>query len=333
MPNRTRSDFAHFYATVLVKDLKPLEAMRKTALRHVIIVGAMGAAILAGSVAFTAANHFGFGPIAIGVVLVASAGGFIYRYLIEDYVDAFKASIIAKIIAFVDPALEYEPRQHIGQSHFVASCIFNRVPDRLRGDDYVKGTIGSTAIEFSEIHAEYKTESHSSRGRQRHWHTIFKGLFFAADFNKQFSGRTVVLPDTAQKVLGAAGSFLQGLDKSRGQLVKLEDPEFEKLFVVYGDDQVEARYIRSTSLMERIVKFQRKTGRPIFLSFVGTQVHVGVSYHKALFEPRVFSSIAGFKGVETYFDDLHLALGIVEDLNLNTRIWTKQPGEDEPGAG
>jgi hypothetical protein len=96
--------------------------------------------------------------------------------------------------------------------------------------------------------------------------------------------------------------------------------------VVYGEDQVEARYVLSTSLMERIVNFRRKTGRKVYLSFADTLVYVAVSYRKALFEPRVFSTILDFKSAEAYFDDLHLALGIVDDLNLNTRIWTRQPG-------
>ena len=29
-------------------------------------------------------------------------------------------------------------------------------------------------------------------------------------------------------------------------------------------------------------------------------------------------------GVKEYFEDFHLFIGIVEDLNLNTRIWTKK---------
>ena len=163
---------------------------------------------------------------------------------------------------------------------------------------------------------------------------VVQGLFFIADFNKKFSGRTFVLPDTAERLFGDAGAFFQSLSKGRGELVKLEDPEFERMFVVYGDDQVESRYILSTSLMQRIVEFRKKTGRPIYLSFVGTQVFVAVSYRKALFEPRVFTSILHFKSAETYFDDLVLAVGIVEDLNLNTRIWSKQPaGGEAVGAG
>ena len=149
-------------------------------------------------------------------------------------------------------------------------------------------------------------------------------IFFIADFHKHFSGKTVVLPDTAEKLFGQIGTMLQSLNKFRGQLVKLEDPEFEKLFAVYGDDQIEARYILSTSLMKRIVDFKRKTRRRIFLSFIGSKVYVAVSYTRNLFEPRIFRTLLDFAPIQQYFEDFQMAVGIVEDLNLNTRIWSKK---------
>jgi hypothetical protein len=36
--------------------------------------------------------------------------------------------------------------------------------------------------------------------------------------------------------------------------VHLEYPKFEKVFQVYNDDQVEARYLLSTSFMERLIE-------------------------------------------------------------------------------
>ena len=110
----------------------------------------------------------------------------------------------------------------------------------------------------------------------------------------------------------------------RGQLIKLEDPEFENHFVVYGDDQIQARYILSMSLMERIVEFRKKTGRKIYLSFVGSKVFVAASYTKSLFEPRLFRTLLDFEPIREYFEDLQLTIGIVDDLNLNTRICSKQ---------
>jgi hypothetical protein len=154
---------------------------------------------------------------------------------------------------------------------------------------------------------------------------MFKGLFFTADFNKKFYGKTVVLPDTAERLFGGLGSMFQKINAPRGELIRLEDPEFERLFVVYGDDQIESRYILSTSLMRRIVDFRGRTGKAVMLSFVGSEVFVAIPYKRALFEPSVFSRITGFDVVRECFEDLELALGIVEDLDLNTRIWEGRP--------
>jgi hypothetical protein len=62
------------------------------------------------------------------------------------------------------------------------------------------------------------------------------------------------------------------------------------------------------------------------MSFVGSQVFVAIPYKRALFEPSVFSRVTSFKGAHEHFEDLNLALGIVDDLNLNTRIWAGAPG-------
>ncbi len=334
MTQRTLSDFAHFYATDLVGELKRLEVVRKAVLGRVIILFVASGGIVAIAGALDLLYKLTGWLIFITIAMSVSIGTFLYRYLTSEYAYRFKLGVISKIVAFIEPSLEYSPKGSIEQWKFVSSRIFERNPDRLRGDDHIRGKIGETSIEFSELHAQYKEDTYDSRrGRRRHWHTIFKGLFFIGDFNKKFYGKTVVLPDTAEKLFGSAGTFFQSLNKSRGELIKLEDPEFEKLFAVYGDDQIESRYVLSTSLMERIVNFRKKTGRQVYLSFVGSQVFVAISYRKALFEPKVFTSITDFKSVETYFEDLHLAVGIVEDLNLNTRIWTKgQVQTDSPGA-
>ena len=133
----------------------------------------------------------------------------------------------------------------------------------------------------------------------------------------------MVLPDTAEKLFGRIGQKLQSMNLVRDDLIKLDDPEFEKLFVVYGNDQVGARYVLSTSLMKRIVDFKNKTNRDIYLSFIGSMVFVAISYKRNLFEPRIFETLLDFEPVREYFEDLQMAVGIVDDLNLNTRIWTK----------
>jgi hypothetical protein len=321
---KTLEELREFYETTLVEDLRVLEEQRKKLVNKflivvVVILGCVG-------VGFAVMSSSGGSPVMIIVPLVLGliVGGIIMSVMSKGYVQDFKGKIISKMVGFVDESLGYTQQACIPEATYMSSQIFRRRPDRYKGDDLVSGKVGATRIEFSEIKSEYKTTSTDSKGRsQTHWHTIFKGLFFTADFNKHFKGETVVLPDTAERLFGLLGQKLQSLNTFRGKLVKLEDPEFEKLFVVYGDDQIEARYILSMSLMERITQFKKKTKRPIYLSFVGSRVFVAVSYTKNLFEPRMFSTLLDFAPIREYFEDLQLAVGIVEDLNLNTRIWTK----------
>jgi len=243
----------------------------------------------------------------------------------KEYRSQFKEQVIREIIKFIDSSLSYSPTDKISQSEFVKCGIFRTGIDRYRGDDFVKGTIESTQMEFSEVHAEYKTTTVDSKGRRRtHWHTIFKGLLFSADFNKEFNVKTYVLTDTAEKMFGFIGTKLQKMNKARGELVKLENPEFESEFVVYSDDQVESRYILSPSLMERILSFKKQTKKSIQLSFIDSRLYVTVPYSKALFEPKLFGEMINFSDVQEYHNDLSLVISIAETLNLNTRIWTKK---------
>ncbi len=318
-------EFKAFYESDLMPVLQSFESRRKRILKSVLIT-LLVVAVLAVAVILSVSElrHNPTGMVVVGVVgvLVVCIVGFLVS---RGFVHDFKVAVVGEIVKFVDPSLNYAPKNRISEHKFRGSRIFEHRIDRYRGEDYVAGKLGATEIEFSEIHAEYKTVTHDSKGRRHtHWHTIFKGLFFIADFNKDFANLTVVLPDTAEKIFGFLGKSLQNLNFTRGELVKLEDPEFEKEFVVYGDDQVEARYILSTSLMQRITEFKRKTKCPIFLSFVNSSVHVAVRTGRNMFEPRMFRTLLKFEVVREYLQDLQLALGIVEDLNLNTRIWTKK---------
>ncbi len=325
MEQVTASDFAHFYVTQLLKVLKKLERRRRLLLRRILALFFTLAALF--SVTTILAVSFGLSLRALLLSLIVwfGLGSFAYKFLTSQYVHEFKLAVIEKIIKFIHPNLTYWPNGHISRLLFNASRIFPSFPEEMEGDDLVEGRIGETYIQFSEVHARSRGRGLNSTGAGRSSGTrIFDGLFFVADFNKKFYGKTVVLPDTAERLFGGLGTALQSLDHSRGELIKLDDPEFEKYFVVYGDDQIESRYVLSPSLMERIVKFRKKTGKRLYISFVSSQVFIAIPYRRKLFEPPIFSSVTSFENAKKYFEDLELALGIVEDLNLNTRIWKEK---------
>jgi len=317
---KTLDEFKDFYEKSLSVELQALEQKRKGLIKRLIIAWAVIAAIALIILSALGADMFAALPVVMFVVvgcIILSA--VVTGILNRSYVTEFKKLVIGKIVKFIDENLQYVPRGYIPARVFVASEIFKSKPNRYRGDDLVRGKIGATEVEFCELHAEYE-----SGGKNRSRRTIFRGLFFIADFNKDFTCRVIVLPDVAENLLGGFGKLLQSWNPARDQLIKLEDPEFEKYFVVYGDDQVQARYILSTSLMARIVDFRKKTGKRLYLSFLASKVFVAIPYNRNLFEPRLFRSLLDFELVRQYFEDLQLATGIVDELNLNTRIWSKQ---------
>jgi hypothetical protein len=314
---KTLDQLHEFYQTDLLQDLQVLEDQRRAVVRRVLTVGAV--AVLLGllcAVLFARTGPVGI-FIAVGLLIVA---GIVGTRMTQGYRGRFKVLVIGKLVRFIDGNLAYTPDQGLPESLFRSAELFKQQIDRFKSEDQVAGKVGATEIAFSEVHAEHRTKDNKGHTE---WHTIFRGILFVGDFNKEFHGKTVVLPDTAERLLGSLGQKLQSWNINRDGLVKLEDPEFEKEFVVYATDQVEARYVLSTSLMERILQFKRKTGKRICLSFVGSKVFVAIPYNKNLFEPRLFHTLLDFGPIARYFEDLELAVGIVEDLNLNTRIWSK----------
>jgi hypothetical protein len=111
---------------------------------------------------------------------------------------------------------------------------------------------------------------------------------------------------------------------SRNSLVKMDDPNFEKEFVVYSTDQIEARYILSNSLMQKLLLFKQKSKHPVYISFVGNHIHIAIYYDKDLFEPSIFHSLLEYKIAMEYVKTLHTAIGIVEELKLNQKLWSKR---------
>jgi len=297
-------------------EARRLECVRKLKIGLGIVGGLMAIGI--------AATLSAQGPVLFPLIAGVVIGGIVYYALTHGFKKSFKAEVVSAVVEAYLEGLRYYPERKISRSQFEYSKLYTKGIDRYKGEDYISGKLGETDFEFSEVHAQYKTTSTDSKGRRStSWHTIFRGIFFIADFHKNFHTRTVVLPDTAEKLFGFLGQKLQSMNLFRGQLIKLENPDFEREFCVYGDDQIEARYILSPSLMERILSYKRKFGSDMRLAFVDSKVYVALSSNKNRFEPKMFQPINDGKLLNEYRADLDLIIGIVEDLNLNTRVWSK----------
>jgi hypothetical protein len=327
-------DLNQFYREQLEPILRSLEEERQQKTQRFgqitlfsIIFGGLFTLILAGF--SPELGVFAFLPLGIALLVILIA----YATMTSEWSRLFKWRVLTRLVKFVSPELEYHPERFISEAEFRQSLLFQREPDRYRGEDLIEGRVGQTALRLSEVHAEYETEHYDSKGnRYTTWHTLFRGLFIIADFNKHFSGVTLVLPDVEEKLLGWLGQTLQSwgakLGMQPGELVKLEDPVFERAFKVYSTDQIEARYILTPSLMERILRFRERTRSEIRLAFIASRLYVAIPTTHDYFEaPSLFAPVGELLKPETigkYLEELQFALAVVDELNLNTRIWTKR---------
>lgn len=246
--------------------------------------------------------------IITGFVLILVVTAFIFHSKSSPLRVYYKNEVISRMVEVLVDNGRYLPDHGIPESTFNTSNLFIR-PDRYHSEDLIQGTIDKTSFHFAEIHAEERQVSSNGKTTTTHWVTIFQGFFFVADFHKDFSGRTVVSRNSFFKL-------------KRGR-VKLENVDFEKRFDVFSTDQVEARYILTPSMMERIIALDKRLGGDIVLSFCNSQVIIAIANSTNHFEADIWSRIDNTKTLHREYNLISSMISIVKELNLNTRIWSK----------
>jgi len=255
----------------------------------------------------------------------------------------FKKAIISPIAEHIDNNIVYIPDKYISINDFLNSEISSYSAESVKknhkityylggedhvifknksetqiikynGSDFAQGKINETNFEFSQLDIIEDITIRTSNKYERKTGNIYKGLLFKADFNKKFYGKTYVFPESLIS--------LRNIIDAKG-LVKLENIEFEEFFEVHSSDQIEARYILTPSFMEKIVEVRKKFNRSLSITFIDSCIYISIPMEDDIFAPHILGEHLGFKQIEEYYTYLELLYNLVNELNLNIRIWTK----------
>ena len=306
---KSEIELLEFYNSKLISELEPLELFRIENVDKInnYIYWAITCTIIIVIVIFFKSPIL----ILISCFPVFVFLGLAYKTLNEmsnHLTKQFKYKILPELLSFLFDEYEYIANQKIVKSVLEKSMIFPNYFVSAQGEDFMRFKIGESLIMFCEINVMLNNQD-----------AIFQGIFISASFNKYFTSKTFVLSEKATSNLRIIKRQLL----SNFNRVKLEDIEFNKYFFVLGSDQVEARYILTPSLMERILKYKNKAKKRISLSFVDNRLYCAIPNYTNLFEPALFEPF-DFEFVKKNYTPLKLYTDIVDDLNLNTRIWSKQ---------
>lgn len=96
----------------------------------------------------------------------------------------------------------------------------------------------------------------------------FRGMFGYCRTQRKFRGYVLLLPDHLENKVGYLAQTIQRICQKNGaKFVHLEDPEFENLFAVYADDEVEARMVLTPAMMRRMTELRKSFNRDLMISF------------------------------------------------------------------
>lgn len=235
----------------MVPELMPLDERRKSLYTRmkifdtIIIVSLISAGIYLVSQVPQAICHAGMFGFFIGFGLVA-----LNHYLhinASGYYGDFKLKVIGKVISFLGEDFTYTAKGNIAKSEYLASRIFQTSPyaSIYRGDDLIKGRLGEIKITMSELYTGYTTGS----GKHRTTHTIFKGLFIAAVFPRNFKDNLIMTMskgnfDNANYLPQGAANSLSSISTSRDVKISYQENKMY-MAISYKEDLFEPKMDKS----------------------------------------------------------------------------------------
>ncbi|MEA1941471.1 MAG: DUF3137 domain-containing protein [Pseudomonadota bacterium] len=123
--------------------------------------------------------------------------------------------------------------------------------DRRSFEDHFSGERKGCDFELYEAHLEDKRRSN----KRTYYVTVFRGVLIRINFPRNVEGVTVISRDKGWfNGLDALG---RSFGSNKLERIGLVDPKFERIFEVYGNDQVMARYMLTPSFMERLLSLEK----------------------------------------------------------------------------
>jgi Protein of unknown function (DUF3137) len=305
-------DIDTYYNKELLPELELLETERLRIKKNKIIVYLIAA--VAAIIALLVSQNFVVPLVFVGLGVLI--GTFAFSNKDAAINNAYKQKIVNKAATHFFEGITYQPYTGFSKSRFCDINLFDTEPDRYSCEDLFAGKKEKTTYSFSEVHAEYKTETtHTDKNGHTttttNWHDIFKGVIFVADCNKDFSNMVLVKRDSF-KIFGSSTR------------VKMEDPLFEEAFDVYANDDIEARYLITPAFMERFLEIDKKFGGGIMASFHNQEIIITIPFSANNFESSTWSTLLNPNKIKFEINLIYNLIQIVDTLDLNTRIWTKQ---------
>jgi hypothetical protein len=209
-----------------------LEAVNRRALWRVPVCVAAGAGIMV-------LGQYSDDPPdlseAIGMMILPGIGGYVWASfpLSSKYARLYKDKVLPRLAASFG-SLSYRSAIAPDLAQLKQECVFRKF-NEIEADDEIFGTHRTLPINIVELKLTHRAGKSSE--------TTFDGLLVTLELPRDTGAVTAVVTDA-----GGIGNFVDRQKGQHRQRVRLEDPRFEKVYEVYGTDQVASRALLHPAL-------------------------------------------------------------------------------------
>ena len=335
------SKFREYYTTHLMKEFILLEPIRKKYVSRFFVI--LFLVVLVGVTGIVLYKNLVFNVV-VAVVVFLLLCVLIY-YLMQpfkNYKKDTKKIIMPILTKFFDNVAYSQNQKGIDINVLKKSDLFIGM-EKVYCDDSFEGIYQETKFQLAE--QRITTYVHTKNGRRES--TMFNGILLQFQFGKKFRGQTVVM-DKRYQFIGwillaflviffAAVMFwdpsvirwgdivylvLVGLGylcwRRKYKKVYLEDVVFSKHWNVSATDQIEARYILTPALMERILKIKKMfSANSISFSFFDDKVLIAIGSNKDMFETSsLFSYAINYRKAKEVIAQFYSVFAIIRLLKF-----------------
>lgn len=298
-----------------------LEINKKEKVSNIILVSL----ILGGVLIYLIINGFNFSsPFSVQplifILIFTLVIGIIFKSIYTSkqkgiYISEYKKTIVASHLGKIFNELRYEPKNGLSKD-LLRSTGMIRTGDIFDSSDYISGNYKNIKVEGSDIHIE---EEHTTTDSDGHttttYVTIFLGKWLIFDFNKTFNSDLQVVGKNF------SGHMIDLFGKDRLKKVEFESDTFNKAFKVYSQNEHEAFYLLTPSLIERIEKLGEQLKYQVMFCFVNNQLHVAINNNKDNFEPSYKVKIDSPEVEHMINDEIKQITNFVDELDLDNNLF------------
>jgi len=282
--------FDSLYKTVIEPQLETLEQKRKAAVRVFLVILMIGAVPIVAELLFVRGVPLLFVTIAVVAVVAYIPVSRVRMASKETVINALCAplDILYAETKITPPAFDT----------FLSLNLLPRPSGKVFQDSF-SGRHGD--FDFALCQATLQQGSGKSE------HVVFRGQIFRITTPRRLLGTTVVLRDSG---------WLDRFECPAGlQKVGLEDPQFNKIFAVFGSDQVEAREILDPVFMEQLVALEQAyAGEHVRCGFVGPDLLIAVEGPLRFEIGGMFSTLVDRARVERIAGDIEAVFKLIDQF-------------------